>query len=260
MGLIFYRSQPVEPVRNMDSPGLAFPKVHESCLSRPDACPPAAETDAYRKIEANPPFTGRLTGGSKALEIADMTNVPNEAAGRRSGLLDAPGTSLLFAEVAFRGDTHRLARLLVDDLAEREEWSDVELGSMLAHQLNAPLDAELAMCDRRRPDPITGTIDIARTFSQVLFGEAGSVDLLRRIKEYAKSHLVRKDPCYPVEISRVLYYGSVLAARRLYGERITSLSHTKCRSGVDWVLSREWIEPTVRAWFRASLAYVTDPE
>ena len=156
-----------------------------------------------------------------------MTEALDETAGHRSGWMDDPGSSLFFAEVAFRGDTHRLARLLVDDLEEREAWSDGELGSMLAHQLNATIDPELDRCDHRRADALNKTMESERTFRQVLFGGTGSVLLLRRIKEYAKAHLVRRDPCYPVEISQVLYYGSVLAARQLHGERITST--LRCR-------------------------------
>jgi hypothetical protein len=187
-----------------------------------------------------------------------MTRAPDAADGGRSGLLDDPGTSLFFAEVAFRGDTHRLARLLVNDLEAREKWSDGELGSMLAHQLGAPLDPELARCALWRSDAATGKRGTPETFRDVLFGGQGSVDALRRVKEYAKAHLGREDSIYPVEMSRVLYYGSVMAARRVHGERITSLSDAELRRGVGWVLRQAWVDSQLREWFRASLEFLAE--
>jgi hypothetical protein len=172
---------------------------------------------------------------------------------------EEPGTSLFFADVAFRGDTHRLARLLVDDLETTEKWSKEELGTMLTHQLGTSLDPELSSADWNLTDGGAGRNQglTRRTFGEVLFGEGTSVRALRLIKEYAKAHLVHKDP-FPAEISRVLYYGSVVAARRRCGERISSLSDAKCRIGVDWVLKQEWIAPEILDWFRASRDALSD--
>ena len=166
---------------------------------------------------------------------------------------------MYFAEVAFRGDTHRLARLLVDDLEQIEKWSEAELGAMLTHQLAAALESELVGTNKTQ-EAEADSSPIRFTFRDAIFGQAASVDSLRRIKEYAKAHLVRKDPCFPAEISRVLYYGSVMAAYRLHGERITSLTDARFRTGVDWVLRQAWIDPRLREWFRSSLEFLTEPE
>jgi hypothetical protein len=189
-----------------------------------------------------------------------MTQTPNKAAGRHSGGLEGPGSSLFFAEVAFRGDTHRLARLLVDESAEREEWSEGELSSILAHQLDATIGPELDRYDQGSANAPIGSRDSGPTFRQLLFGNTGSVEALLRVKEYAKARMVQRDPCYPVEILQLLYYGSVMAARRFHDQRITSLSDVQFRKGVDWVLRQEWIEPSLRAWFRAAAECLTDAE
>jgi hypothetical protein len=191
----------------------------------------------------------------------EMTKQPDVNQNESSDGSEDPGTSLFFADVAFRGDTHRLARLLVDNLETTEKWSKQELGAMLTHQLGASLDPELPAADRHLSDG-GASVDhglTRRTFGEVIFGECTSVRAMRLVKEYAKAHLVFKDP-FPAEISRVLYYGSVLAARRRCGERISSLSDAKCRIGVDWVLKQEWIAAGILDWFRASREALSDKD
>jgi hypothetical protein len=192
-------------------------------------------------------------------EIPEMTSKQDCAESHRSTTLDELGTNMYFAEVAFRGDTHRLARLLVDDLEQVEKWSEVELGAMLIHQLAAAVEPELVGSNKTQ-DAQAVSSPTRFTFREAIFGQGASMDSLRRIKEYAKAHLVRKDPCFPVEISRVLYYGSVMAAYRLHGERITSLTDAKFRNGMDWVLRQAWIDPQLSEWFRASLELLGEPE
>jgi hypothetical protein len=58
----------------------------------------------------------------------------------------------------------------------------------------------------------------------------------------------------------VLFYISVLAARRRHGERITSLTDSQCRTGVDWALKQDWIDPQLRDWFRSSRETLRDPD
>ena len=163
-------------------------------------------------------------------------------------------SAFLFADVVLRGDTHRLARLLVEDLEERDNWFRNELGAMLAHQLGAPVESEL--CGQSGDGPgIDSVADASRlTFRDVLFSQATSVAWLLRVKEYAKARLVRKDACFPAELARVLYFGSVLAAWQRFGERITSLTDAECRIGADWVIQQDWVEQEVRDWFRAARA------
>jgi hypothetical protein len=162
--------------------------------------------------------------------------------------------------VAVRGDTHRLARLLLEGLEQRDNWFQNELGVMLTHQLGAPLELELAGKAVEAPpgklalEPGSSPL----TFRDVLFSPATSLAWLVRVKEYAKARLLRRDPCFPPELARVLYYGSLLAARARYGERITSLTDAECRIGVDWVIRQDWVEAEVREWFRSARGRLMD--
>jgi hypothetical protein len=131
---------------------------------------------------------------------------------------------------------------------------------MLAHQLSAPLELELSGQDGNAPRSTVGSVtDASRlTFRDVLFSQATSVAWLLLVKEYAKARLVRKDPSFPAELARVIYFGSVLAARQRFGERITSLTDAECRIGADWVIEQEWVEGHVRDWFRAARGRLAD--
>ena len=189
-----------------------------------------------------------------------MSKEPHNAKDEHGSASEDSNSAFLFGDTAFRGDTHRLARLLVEDLEERDNWFQSELGAMLTHQLGAPLESELAgqaapaIEARTTPDGIASQL----TFRDVLFGQATSVAWLRRVKEYAKARLVRDASCFPAELARVLYYGSVLAARARYGERITSLTDAECRIGMDWVIKQDWVEAEVRDWFRSARVCLTD--
>jgi len=180
--------------------------------------------------------------------------------GDEAGASAESHSAFLFADAALRGDTHRLARLLVEDLEERDNWFRNELGSMLTHQLGAPVESELFGQEGNAPGSTAESVNDASrlTFRDVLFTQATSVAWLLRVKEYAKARLVRKDPCFPAELARVLYYGSVLAARQLFGERITSLTNAECRIGTDWVIRQDWVGAEVRDWFLAAQARLTD--
>jgi hypothetical protein len=183
-----------------------------------------------------------------------MAKEPHNTEGDEEGASEESNSAFLFADAAIRGDTHRLARLLVEDLEERDNWFRNELGAMLTHQLGAPVESELfgqeGAAVRSHVESVAGGSRL--TFRDVLFTQATSVAWLVRVKEYAKARLERKDPCFPAELARVLYYGSVLAARQRFGEEITSLTDAEFRIGVEWVIQQDWIEDEVRDWFRSA--------
>ncbi len=189
-----------------------------------------------------------------------MVEDEKETENPQSSQPDDVGNGGFGAEVAFRGDTDRLARLLVDDFEESGNWFPSELGAIRMHQLGAPLEPELVVPDQNRSESTSAASQNSpqRTFRDVLFSEAASVEALRRIKDYAKAHL--KDSCFPAEVARVLFYACVLAARRGRGERITSLTDSQCLAGVDWVLNRDWIDPQLLDWFRSSREFLRDAD
>lgn len=157
-------------------------------------------------------------------------------------------SEFLFSGATYLGDTHRLARLLVPDLEEREVWSVSEMGAMLKHQLAVPLELELKTNEMSGAD--AASIPSGMTFREALFGDGATLTVLRHIKDYAKWHLLRKDRILPPELVRVIYYGSVANARRRFGDRITSLADSDCRTGIEWVSKQEWVESEVRQWFQ----------
>ncbi|MGA1238145.1 MAG: hypothetical protein ACO34E_14930 [Limisphaerales bacterium] len=139
-------------------------------------------------------------------------------------------------EPVFGASRDRLARLLRVGEGDDEQWRPDELRAILAHQLEAPLVADLSG---------QGGEGI-RTFGELFGHVRPPVGLLRQIKEYAKVHREHPLSALPSEVTTVLYYTSIVVARLRLGESITALEDSAVRLGVEWVLGQGWVTDELR--------------
>jgi hypothetical protein len=152
------------------------------------------------------------------------------------------------ANGVFRGEPARLARMLDDCWDNIYNWSQRDLGAILQHQLDTPLDADqighcvhTASARRGRPQPTT--------FGDLFRDEQPALGLLHGVKEFAKSHLKSREGSLPRDIAKVLYFASVLAARLRRSQNITRLSDEKLLLGVNWVLEQPWLVQPLQKLF-----------
>jgi hypothetical protein len=154
----------------------------------------------------------------------------------------------------FETDSHHLAALLALDDDTKHLCRPEELGDVLCHQLNAPLDLDLgemgedaqaaiADCQHASERPL-------RTFGDLLSHPEPPLELLKRVKEFGKRH--HRDPhsALPREIALFLYYASIVCALARCGKRITRLPDETLREGVEWFIGQPWISKASRALFR----------
>ena len=152
-------------------------------------------------------------------------------------------------EVA-RTDDNSLARLM--DLGRRSDawWSPEELGAILRHQLAAPLDFDLVAAGDAAPaDRCAGCAGIPptiRTFGDLLFQPHPPVELLERVKEFAKSCRTGTERILPDEIATVMYTLSIVAAMTNCDRRITQLDDQALRHLLDWVGEQTWLDGASR--------------
>lgn len=160
-------------------------------------------------------------------------------------------------EHATKHDARSMAGLLGLSGHELETWSGHELGSILLHQLQTPLDRDLSAL----------TPDAGRTVSELTLsgGDAALLNfgdlvrhprpplqLLQLLKEYAKA--TRADGSLPAEVATVLYHLSVALALSHCGQRITDAPDAKLRAGIDWCLAQSWLDEGTRATLIQSAA------
>ena len=149
----------------------------------------------------------------------------------------------------------RLGRILAADGADR--WRAEEMGGILRHQLAAPLAADLASelaADEDRSDPprsaAEGTGDARpTTFGELLHHPNPPVELLRRVKQFAKACKLAGDGPLPGEVATVLYFASIVVARLRCGQQISELGDEAIRNGTAWALSRTWLDQPTRSIF-----------
>ena len=130
----------------------------------------------------------------------------------------------------------------VDELAS---WNATELGPILEHQLDAPLDVDLgAMVQEAGNHPDFGNergrAEI-RTFRQLLLHPQPPVELLNLVKQFAKGCRSQPDGPLPHEVATVLYLAAIAAARRNCHQRISTLDDAAWQRAVDWALAQSWL-------------------
>jgi len=136
-------------------------------------------------------------------------------------------------------------------------WQPEELGQILRHQLDTPLDSDLpARTDGSGGGTQSSTQEAGppiKTFADLLVHPAPPAQQLSLVKDFAKRNRADAAPSLPAEVATVLYYAAIGAALLRCGERITGLSDDALREGLEWSLSRPWIDERLRLVAQESL-------
>jgi hypothetical protein len=148
-----------------------------------------------------------------------------------------------------RTDPASLARMLeLDESAWAKEAPEPEMAAMLAHQLAAPISADLKLsAEQIREATQFGTI------GDLLDHAAPPVWLLEETKQFAKRNRAHGDPSVR-QISTVLYYDAIAAALLRCKSRITDLTDDQLREGFTWAKQQSWLDTKSRQRIEAAAA------
>jgi hypothetical protein len=139
--------------------------------------------------------------------------------------------------------------LQVDDLGL---WNVTELGPILEHQLDAPLDLDLdlrTMAEQAGDRPDSGSERVGaeiRTFRQLLLHPHPPGAWLNRVKQFAKDCRSQPDGPLPHEVATVLYLAAIAAARGKCHQRISTLDDAAWQRAVEWALAQTWLNAGIR--------------
>ena len=151
----------------------------------------------------------------------------------------------------FFGSSNSLARLLDFGAGRQPLWESGELEAILQHQMDAPLEPDLARTDpairRRLPLLTAGGGEPLRTFADLFRCPRPPVELLEAAKRFAKYSRVQAEESLPADIATVLYFLAIAAALTKCDQRITALDDESLRRGFAWSQEQTWLDENSRA-------------
>jgi hypothetical protein len=141
-------------------------------------------------------------------------------------------------------------------------WTPEELGDVLAHQLQVPLEEDLdrldpAIAAALRAQPLGG--HKLNTFGDLLRHPRPPSALLDGLKRFGKLHRHRESPAIGPSIATLLYYAAVLLARVRLDKRITAMNDTQIIEGVRWSLAQPWVDAETHAILQEALMALESP-
>ncbi len=155
-------------------------------------------------------------------------------------------------------ERNRALSSLIDIREIGEEWRSSELGDILIHQMQAPLETDLQLAAARKgaggaetafTPGVPGDI---RSFDQLLHHPEPPLRLLRLCKEFGRDNRISSGGALPDEVAAVIYYAAIFTALLRRGVKITSLSRGEIMAGIRWVKAQTWIDSGTLALFDAS--------
>jgi len=157
-----------------------------------------------------------------------------------------------------RGDARSMASMMDLHAGRHKLWAPEELGTILEHQLAAPIGPDLGCRDRNLAKMLEAFNDSAtqpiETFNDLLQHPQPPVHLLELTKEFAKSCRSHPDNPLPDEVATLLYLAAIVAASMRCERPISRLGAAGLRHGLDWALSQPWLDPSTRELLQQGLA------
>jgi hypothetical protein len=139
--------------------------------------------------------------------------------------------------------------VLLDDVDF--SWSDSDLAGLLRHQLQTKLTDDLPGAAAVYP---AVTDQGPASFGELLRAEHPPRELLELARLYAKSAAINRHRPLQRDIALVLYFATICAGRVRLGAKLSSKTDRELIEAYRWVLSREWLDPSLVPLFEAGLS------
>jgi hypothetical protein len=133
---------------------------------------------------------------------------------------------------------------------DQPDWKPSEFGSILAHQLGAPVLLDLGQLVPRWPPRLKGDPYLHEnpraTFRDVLCDDHVSTKVLTAVRDFASACLESNRPPLPRAVSVVLLYLVLAVGLVKYGRRMSRLGNRTLSQAFDQVSRLPWLDDQVR--------------
>lgn len=130
----------------------------------------------------------------------------------------------------------------------------IPLAAVFRHQLSAPVEFDLGMVDEMLAGKLRTLCAarglLLRSLEDLFFHPNPPVELLELAKQFAKACHEHPESPLPPDVATALYLTSIVVALVRCGRRITTLDDASLRSGIEWLISRNWIDDRLRELLR----------
>ena len=118
-------------------------------------------------------------------------------------------------------------------------WRDEELAALCAHQLLAPLEADLDMSD------IVADDEDASTFRDFLMSPRPDFGVLVRAKDYFKRQGQNRDSGLPANLAAVFYLACISTALVQLNQRISDSTDESVVKKIRWACGLPWVDAMI---------------
>jgi hypothetical protein len=152
----------------------------------------------------------------------------------------------------FAAGAGQLAKMFALTEETSEIWSCSDMAAMLRHQLDAPVDPaaadrETGKSEGRERDKTDG---IVKTYRDLFRSQKPCCELLVVAKEFFKGTAGPSSTRQPEqEVAYVMYLASIAVAQTKLKKSISSLSSERLSRGINWALSRGWLDKDLKELF-----------
>jgi hypothetical protein len=136
-------------------------------------------------------------------------------------------------------------------------WQPEELGAIFRHQMSAPILMDLGGLDPATAGRLKTLSNaqslLLKSFLDLFLHPVPPIELLTLSKDFAKGNMEHPDSSLPNEVAAVLYYVSIASALARLDRRISQLSDTELKRGLEWAKSKAWVEPRLQQLLEEAL-------
>lgn len=133
-------------------------------------------------------------------------------------------------------DPTMLARLLMAGIDPAETWLPGDYPGVLRAMLQSSMRALGIRTTRSEPGNL-----------RLLFAmHEPPPEIVRGIKDHAKTLMATADPSLPRPVAGVIYYACASLARRKRLEGVTAIDDAALRQGLQWCAGQQWLTSELR--------------
>jgi hypothetical protein len=155
-----------------------------------------------------------------------------------------------------------LANLMAVDERTPQAWGADDLGPILRHQLDAPMEADLRALDAEignKLDKWNASVNPPiKTLHDLFAHPRPPVELLRLAKDFVKTLRNDRQNQFPEEVATVLYFASIAVALLRCRQRITNLGDDALQRSFEWASIQPWVDESLRELLREALNSITN--